>query len=951
MDNMEKRMQGTEAENALAKLFVGKMKTYISCINVDYESSRIEDFWDIQLNVRGNKSLDDSFKDYIQVETMDGDNKYFAEGYGLQDAKKGVIFETFPQVLHLQLKRFEYDWERDALMKINDRYEFPEVFDASPYLDEKADKSEPYIYHLHGILVHSGDLNAGHYYAFIRPTKDAGYYRFDDDRVTRATKKEALDDNFGGEYANLNGVNGARNPYTRTFSNKKSNNAYMLVYIRESRQDDVLRTEEEVEPPSHLERKLAEERALLEKRRREREEAHLYMSVQVATEDNFRSYQGFDIVQWNAEPNTPQAPTSYKLLKTTTLQDLTQMIAEDMQVDPELCRPWVMVNRQNGTVRPDQPLIFPTMTVEEASQKYSTKNSTFRIWMETTELDEEGKPKWGDVTIPPDGQQNNRQIILFLKHYDPEKQSLFGVGHVYIGWQQKVADLAPIILEMMDWPSNSCTLRLWEEIKQNMIEPMKAKITLAASEIQDGDIICFQRALSDKETHLIQSTGGYADAREFYDYLLNRVVIHFRHKTAIEEDEKTYFHLVLSKKMTYDQVAAKVGEQIDESPDHIRFTHVNSTTGKPKNVVKRNPTATLASILMPAYGTYTTQNQSPDSLYFEVLELSLAEIETRRPLRLTWLSDGIQKEEQLDLLIPKQGTVHDVILLLQKRVNSGATNAPVPSTGGSPNLSQNGTSANTSSSTPVIPDDALPHIRIFEVNSGKTPKILPDNYSTVNLSDFMQFYAERIPEEEIVAKEKGDLADPGMSIEEDRRDRVIWGIHFDKEVSKTHGVPFCFLIKQVCWSLHNALYRCNQDWANDLSRVRYSRRRKSEYQSALESRESNWRRSNLLSFPGAHTRNRSISKMVCLKIPLNPIAHIAWFDNGTVACVFHLVFHGIHSDFVALVHKGWISELSLTPNADDILSEKLTFADDMLGLDHRNTKPSQWNRNESIFIR
>ena len=796
MERMEERMKGTEAENALAKMFVGKMKTYISCINVDYESSRTEDFWDIQLNVRGNKSLDDSFKDYIQVETMDGDNKYFAEGYGLQDAKKGVIFETFPQVLHLQLKRFEYDWERDALMKINDRYEFPEIFDASPYLAEKADKSEPYIYHLHGILVHSGDLNAGHYYAFIKPTKDAGYYRFDDDRVTRATKREALDDNFGGEYATTNGVNGVRNPYTRTFSNKKSNNAYMLVYIRESRQDDILRTEEEVEPPSHLERKLAEERVVMEKKRREKEEAHLYMNVQVATEDNFRSYQGFDIVQWNAEPNTPQAPRSYKLLKTTTLQDLTQLIAEDMQISPDLCRPWVMVNRQNGTVRPDQPLLFPTMTVEEASQKYSTKNSTFRIWLETTELDGEGKPKWGDVTAPIDGQQNNRQIVLFLKHYDPDKQSLYGIGHVYIGWQQKVADLAPLILEMMDWPSNSCTLRLWEEIKQNMIEPMKAKITLAASEIQDGDIICFQRALGDKETQSIQSAGGSADAREFYDYLLNRVVIHFRHKTAPEENEKTYFDLVLSKKMTYDQVAAKVAEQIDESPDHIRFTYVNTTSGKPKAVVKRVPTQTLSSILTPGYGTYSsnTQNHSTDSLYFEVLELSLAEIETRRPFRLTWVSDGTQKEEQVELLIPKQGTVRDIILLLQKRVNAAATGPPA---GGSPNLSQNGTSTTTSASTPIIPDDALPYIRIFEAKDGRAHKVLPETYSTSSLSEYQQFFAERIPEEEIVAKEKGDLADPGMSMEEDRRDRIVWAMHFDKEPTKYHGVPFCFIAKQV----------------------------------------------------------------------------------------------------------------------------------------------------------
>lgn len=113
------------------------MKSYIKCVNVDFESSRIEEFNgafchstrqdvyhcsfntpDIQLNVKGNKNLYESFKDYVAVETLDGENKYQAEGYGLQDAKKGIIFQSFPPVLHLQLKRFEYDIQRDAMVKV-----------------------------------------------------------------------------------------------------------------------------------------------------------------------------------------------------------------------------------------------------------------------------------------------------------------------------------------------------------------------------------------------------------------------------------------------------------------------------------------------------------------------------------------------------------------------------------------------------------------------------------------------------------------------------------------------------------------------------------------------------------------------------------------------------------------------------------------------------------------
>jgi ubiquitin carboxyl-terminal hydrolase 7 len=248
---MEEKMKGTAAEHALPKMLSGKVKTYVSCINVDYESSRLEDFWDIQLNVRGIPNLQESFQDYIQQETLDGDNKYWAsEEHKYQDARKGVIFTSFPEVLHLHLKRFEYDIQRDTMMKINDRFEFPETLDLAPYLEKNVDTFEPWIYKLHGVLVHSGDLNAGHYYAFLKPNKDGWFYKFDDDKVTKATMRETLEENFGGEYKSS--LLPARSTYQKRAPIMRQMNAYMLVYIRESRLDQVLTPVDKEDCPSHL---------------------------------------------------------------------------------------------------------------------------------------------------------------------------------------------------------------------------------------------------------------------------------------------------------------------------------------------------------------------------------------------------------------------------------------------------------------------------------------------------------------------------------------------------------------------------------------------------------------------------------------------------------------------------------------------------------------------------
>ena len=103
------------------------MRNYIRCLNSDYTSERVETFYDIQLQVKGLAGVTDSFRKYCESETLDGDNQYDAgeENGGKQDAKKGVNFLSLPPVLHLHLKRFEYDMMTGNMIKVNDRYEFP----------------------------------------------------------------------------------------------------------------------------------------------------------------------------------------------------------------------------------------------------------------------------------------------------------------------------------------------------------------------------------------------------------------------------------------------------------------------------------------------------------------------------------------------------------------------------------------------------------------------------------------------------------------------------------------------------------------------------------------------------------------------------------------------------------------------------------------------------------
>ena len=142
----------------------------------------------------------------------------------------------------------------------------------------------------------------------------------------------------------------------------------------------------------------------------------------------------------------------------------------------------------------------------------------------------------------------------------------------------------------------------------------------------------------------LAENGHFIDARDFYDYLLNRMRLTFMPKNELSTEDNT-FSLDLNRRMSYDQLAAKVGDYLDVDPTYLRFTTINAVNGKPKIAVKRSPNITLAGIMTPSYNNYgNTREQRGDALYYEILEMSLSELETKKNLRIAWLSEGICKE-------------------------------------------------------------------------------------------------------------------------------------------------------------------------------------------------------------------------------------------------------------------------------------------------------------------
>ncbi|KAH8833816.1 hypothetical protein DL96DRAFT_465037 [Flagelloscypha sp. PMI_526] len=730
LDKLESKMKGTKAEGAINKLFVGKMKSYIRCIDVNFESSRVEEFNDLQLNVKGMKNLYESFKDYVAVETLDGENKYQAEGHGLQDAKKGIIFESFPPVLHLQLKRFEYDVQRDAMVKINDRHEFPFEIDLDEFLDESADRSSPWVYKLHGVLVHSGDLHGGHYFALIKPDKDKRWLKFDDDRVTPVTDKEVLEENFGGEP-----LNGVPTAYQRTQvrAMKRFTNAYMLVYIRESAIDEVLPPFSEEDTPAHLKRRLDEERMQIEAKKREREEQHLFLTAKVITDETFSQHEGFDLASFD-DKNWPASEVpSFRVLKQETYHVFKGRVAEHFGLPANQIRLWVLVNRQNKTVRPDTPIPEnePTLTVEVIRNNMGVRQTDLRLYLDI--IPDPAKPE-----LP------SQSVMIFLKCFDASQQKLFGAGKLYMTRNSKLGDLVPLINERMRWAPNT-PLKLWEEIKPGMIEILKQKLSFAQCEIQDGDIVCFQVDISESQAQELEASGMDSNPVKYYDFLQNRVMITFRPKLEEPSDTHPEFPLVLSKKQNYDAMSMKVADYLHHDSIKLRFTTTNHQNYQPKHILKRSLNQSISDIIQPTY-----INAGTTVILYEKLDVSIVELETKRSLRVVWTGIHNKEEGTFPFLLPKTSMVHDLTEHLAKQVT----------------LSSGGTG----------------RIRVFEISKdGKSQKEFTGSEMIGNIPDPVELYAEEIPHEEAEA---------------DDSDKVISVFHFSRELSRTHGVPFKFVLKR-----------------------------------------------------------------------------------------------------------------------------------------------------------
>ncbi|GMI92284.1 ubiquitin-specific protease 13 [Hibiscus trionum] len=731
-EKLEDKMKGTVVEGTIQKLFAGHHMNYIECINMDYKSTRKESFYDLQLDVKGCRDVYASFDKYVEVERLEGDNKYHAGQYGLQDAKKGVLFSDFPPVLQLQLKRFEYDFLRDTMVKINDHYEFPLQLDLDrddgKYLSPEADRSVRNLYTLHSVLVHSGGVHGGHYYAYIRPTLSNQWYKFDDERVTKEDMERALEEQYGGEEL----------PQMKPgFNNTKYSNAYMLVYIRESDKDKIICNVDEKDIAEHLRERLKKKQEEKERKKKEKAEVHLYTIIKVARDDDLAEQIGKDIYFDLVDHDKVR---SFHIHEQTAFDVFKEEVAREFCIPVQFQRFWLWVKRQNHTYRPNRPLtpLEETQsvgTLREVSNK--VHGAELKLFLEV-ELGLDLRP-----IAPP--YKTKEDILLFFKHYDPEKEELRYVGRLFVESVVKPIEVLSKLNKMAGYAADE-EIDLYEEIKFEpsvMCEPIDKKITFQASQLEVGDIICFQKSLPVESTNQYR----YPDVPSFLEYVHSCQVVHFR---SLENPREDDFCLEMSKLCTYDDVVERVAQKLGlDDPSKIRLTSHNCYSQQPKpQPIKYRGADHLSDMLLH-------YNQTSDILYYEVLDIPLPELQGLKTLKLAFHHATKDEVVNHTIRLPKESTVGDVLNDLKTKVELSRPDA---------------------------------ELRLLEVFHHKIYKIFPPSQKIENINDqYWTLRAEEIPEEE---KNLGP------------NDRLIHVYHFTNETTQNQmkilnfGDPFFSVIHE-----------------------------------------------------------------------------------------------------------------------------------------------------------
>ncbi|KAB0352034.1 hypothetical protein FD754_016891 [Muntiacus muntjak] len=172
-------------DSRIGDLFVGQLKSSLTCTDCGYCSTVFDPFWDLSLPIakRGypEVTLMDCMRLFTKEDVLDGDEKpTCCRCRARKRCIKKFSIQRFPKILVLHLKRFSESRIRTS--KLTTFVNFPlRDLDLREFASENTNHA---VYNLYAVSNHSGTTMGGHYTAYCRSPVTGEWHTFNDSSVS-----------------------------------------------------------------------------------------------------------------------------------------------------------------------------------------------------------------------------------------------------------------------------------------------------------------------------------------------------------------------------------------------------------------------------------------------------------------------------------------------------------------------------------------------------------------------------------------------------------------------------------------------------------------------------------------------------------------------------------------------------------------------------------------------
>jgi ubiquitin C-terminal hydrolase len=182
-------------ESIITTLFYGQFISIIETTDSDKKeiSYSFEPFFPLQINIPDEDSTLESCLDtMITFDVLENDNKWFNEKINKYvNAKKKILIFKSPNILMIQLKRFNFNYNNNSNEKKNNLIHFPiHILNFDKYLFYEKNIN----YRLYAVINHFGNSNSGHYTNCCKNLNNK-WYNYDDNNVTKINEEEIINNN------------------------------------------------------------------------------------------------------------------------------------------------------------------------------------------------------------------------------------------------------------------------------------------------------------------------------------------------------------------------------------------------------------------------------------------------------------------------------------------------------------------------------------------------------------------------------------------------------------------------------------------------------------------------------------------------------------------------------------------------------------------------------------